>query len=104
MTIDPTNEQLITFKALAERLPRRRRNRPVSISSIFRWRQRGIKGIRLDAIRIGGAWHTSLEAFKRFTAALTAASESDDSNLTGTERVKNRNYIDADSQLEEKRW
>ncbi|MEK6236566.1 MAG: DUF1580 domain-containing protein [Planctomycetales bacterium] len=40
-------------------------------STIHRWRDPGLRGVRLEAIRIGGAWHTSMEAFQRFCEALT---------------------------------
>jgi hypothetical protein len=69
--IDVTTEQVLTFSQLAKRLPRRRRDRPTSASTIHRWRCPGVRGVRLEAIRLGGAWCTSLEAFQRFCEALT---------------------------------
>lgn len=68
MPIDIT-QKLVSFAELARALPRRRRNRPVHVSTIHRWRQRGVDGVRLEAIRIGGAWHTSWEAFAFLRAA-----------------------------------
>jgi len=38
----------------------------VHISAVYRWVQRGIKGVRLEAIRIGGTTYTSREALQRF--------------------------------------
>ena len=73
MPINITEEDLVTFKELARSLPRRRENRPVHYATIHRWRSRGLKGIRLEAVRVGGAWHTSWEAFRRFCDHLTAA-------------------------------
>lgn len=31
-----------------------------------------LRGVRLEAVRIGGAWHTTREAFGRFCERLTA--------------------------------
>lgn len=64
-------ETLLTLAQLAKRLPRRRRNRPVHPSTVFRWRFPGIRGVRLECVRIGGAWHTSWQAFERFCAQLS---------------------------------
>lgn len=72
MTIDPKTETLISFSELAASLPSRRQNRPVHIATIHRWRSPGLKGFRLDAIRVGGAWCTTWEAFSRFCGQLTA--------------------------------
>lgn len=79
MAIDVAQEKLITFGELARSLPKRRSDRPVHVSTIHRWHTRGVKDIRLEGVRIGGAWHTSWEAFRRFVDRLTlqaAGSES----------------------------
>lgn len=72
-----THEDLITFPQLAKRLPRRRRGRPVAVSTVGRWRYPGVKGVRLEAVRLGGAWVTSVQAFDRFVARTTAAASGD---------------------------
>ena len=74
MTFDPKKEPLITFGELAKHLPRGGNGRPVSLSTLHRWRTRGVAGgIRLDAICVGGRWCTSWAAFSRFNAQVTAA-------------------------------
>lgn len=78
--IDVTRETLITFSELARLLPRRRGDRPVHVATIHRWRSRGLKSICLEGVRVGGAWHTSWEAFRRFTDRLTAQAESKDNS------------------------
>lgn len=52
-------------------LPRGRRGRRIHISTTFRWAQRGLRGVRLETIRIGGALYTSDEALQRFAEQLT---------------------------------
>jgi Protein of unknown function (DUF1580) len=72
--LDVNVEKLMTFRELTKRIPHRRSNRPLALSTIHRWRANGIRGVRLDAIRIGGSWLTSEEAFARFCQRLTTAS------------------------------
>lgn len=66
--IDHTSEELLTFSEAAAALP----DRP-HVSTVHRWRMRGIKGIKLETIRIGGRRYTSAEALDRFIAAITSA-------------------------------
>lgn len=72
------SEKLITFTELARRLPRRRRGRPVHVSTIFRWRSPGVRGVKLEATRVGGSWATSWPAFERFCDRLTAEQTKDE--------------------------
>lgn len=41
-------------------------------TTVGRWATRGVRGIRLETVRIGGRLYTSAEAVQRFVAALTA--------------------------------
>ena len=70
--IDVNSEQIVTLSQLAKRLPRRRSGRPVHPATIHRWRNPGVRGVRLECVRIGGIWHTSLEAYQRWVDQLTA--------------------------------
>ena len=72
MAINIQQEQLIAFRELARALPRRRKGRPLHVSTVHRWRSRGLNGVRLEAVRVGGQWNTSWEAFRRFCDRLTA--------------------------------
>jgi hypothetical protein len=102
MTISVDDEQLVTLNELARSLPKRRNNRPVHVSTIHRWRTRGLSGgIRLEAVRIGGVWHTSREAFVRFCERLTAASAppAPDWSPPRSRRQKN-----ADAELRDGGW
>jgi hypothetical protein len=71
--IDAAQEQTLTFEQAAARLPR-----PVHLAWVHRWATRGIPGpdgtrIRLEAVKVGCRWATSVEALGRFLAATTAA-------------------------------
>ena len=65
--IDFQKEHLRTLSEAARLLP----GRP-HVSTLHRWARRGVKGVRLDTVRIGGRRYTSIEAVQRFAAGLTA--------------------------------
>ncbi len=69
--IDIRTEHLVTLSQLVKTLPPRRQQRPVHPATVYRWRNPGIRGVRLECIRVGGTWHTSMEAFQRFCDELS---------------------------------
>jgi Protein of unknown function (DUF1580) len=71
--IDSTREQLIALSDVPKHLPARRGGKKVHVSSVFRWAQRGCKGVKLEALQAGGTKVTSAEALQRFFEKLTAA-------------------------------
>jgi hypothetical protein len=76
--IDLQNETTISLSQAARLLPPFRRGRPVTLSCVLRWVLQGVKTpdgrrIRLDALRLGGKWITSMEAIQRFAEAQTPA-------------------------------
>lgn len=69
-------ETTLSLIAAARRLPPGRRGRPVTLSCVFRWITDGVKlpsgdVVRLEAVRLGGRWITSVEALERFAARQT---------------------------------
>jgi hypothetical protein len=101
--IDVEQEQLVSFSALAKSLPRRRRDRPVHVSTIHRWRRPGLRGVRLEAIRVGGAWHTTREAFARFCERLTAAETGNCTSVLSTAE-RGHAHETADTALAKEGW
>ena len=79
--LDLNNESLIPFVEAAKRLPRRRAGRPTHVATLHRWRSRGLRGVRLEAVRVGGVWHTSVEALNRFFARLTSDDHAEDAAM-----------------------
>lgn len=65
MTIDVKTETVVSFSDARSAFPGDRR---VSLATLHRWRQRGIRGITLETFLIGGLRYTSLEAIDRFIA------------------------------------
>jgi hypothetical protein len=69
--IDLSRERPITLNA-ARRLPELSRDgRRPDIASLYRWTGKGLRGIRLESVQIGGSRCTSVEAVRRFINALT---------------------------------
>jgi hypothetical protein len=102
MAIDIACEKLITFKSLVREISERSGDRPLHICTPMRWRSPGLKGIKLEAVRIGGTWYTSLEAFGRFSERLTALAEGE--NVTVSTRSHSRSHKAADSRLDDDGW
>jgi hypothetical protein len=55
-------------------VPSRRGGRRLHQSTAFRWAKHGLRGVRLETIRVGGTLCTSAEALQRFFDALSVAS------------------------------
>lgn len=75
MTINIRDEDVLTLAeaAKSKSLPRRRRRRKPHASTLYRWARHGLRGVRLEVIRVGGTLCTSTEALQRFFDRLTAA-------------------------------
>ena len=70
MSIDLHAESVGTLAEVAAQLPRLS-GRRIHVSTLWRWATKGIKGVRLDYIKMGGRLVTSVEAVARFAAKLT---------------------------------
>src|SRR5437870_13273988 len=80
--IDVQNEPLIRLTEAARLAGPGRGNRPTHLSTILRWILDGAlmpsgERVRLDAVRVGGAWKTSAAAMQRFLNALTPQIDDD---------------------------
>jgi hypothetical protein len=64
-------EHLLTMREASRLFPGSRQGRPTHVATVHRWATRGIRGIRLEAVRIGGCLYTSREAMQRFAERLT---------------------------------
>lgn len=70
--IDVQSEKLVPLADVPALLPPSRNGRRPHISVIYRWVQKGLHGIRLEALQLGGRRVTSREALSRFFQALSA--------------------------------
>lgn len=69
--IDVTRESLVPVRDVPRCLPPRCKGNRVHISAVYRWMQKGVRGVVLDSCRIGGTTYTSREALQRFADQLT---------------------------------
>ena len=72
--IDIEVENLIPFRDVPQ-WTKEHLGRRVHPSTVHRWRLRGARGVKLEAILAGGTRYTSTEAIYRFFAAVTAAAD-----------------------------
>jgi len=79
MSIDLEHEFLLSLTEAAKTLP----GRP-SVVTQWRWYSRGIGGVKLETVVIGGRRYTSLEAIARFIAGTTAARDGQPPPLRST--------------------
>ncbi len=101
LSVGLLNETLLSFGQAARKLPAHRGPGRCSPATIWRWIRDGVKlpdgrRLRLEAIRIGGAWRTSEEALGRFVAAQTAAYLPSDAPATIPIRSPNKRQRDSE--------
>lgn len=94
--IDAKHEKLIPTNA-ARRLPwiKGRCGNDLSLASMTRWCTRGVRGVVLETIRIGGTIYTSEEATLRFIDKLNPSAVPNTSKA-----CKSREIADADRRLD----
>jgi hypothetical protein len=69
--IDLTAEQVVSLSEATKRLPRRRQGKRPHVATLYRWADRGVHGVKLETLRVGGTLCTSLEALQRFCERCT---------------------------------
>ncbi|HEX4145892.1 MAG TPA: DUF1580 domain-containing protein [Pirellulales bacterium] len=95
--IDAATETLISLADVPGHLPERRGGKRPSISCIYRWAQRGIRGIRLETLQCGGTKVTSAEALQRFFERLSAVSAGESAPArTSTQRQRDSEKANAE--------
>ena len=65
--IDPAVETLVAWQRVSELIP----GQP-HLSTLHRWRLRGVRGKKLETLLVGGKRFSSREAITRFIVALNA--------------------------------
>ncbi len=108
MTIEIENEIILSLGDAARRVPACGGKSP-NVSTLWRWCRRGIRGTRLEYIRVGRRICTSQEALARFFEALAEADENPTISATPPCRAAHqqcpkeraRAIAEAESSLEE---
>jgi len=94
MSINLSTETLVTLIQASQLLP----GHP-HISTLHRWRMRGVQGIKLETCRVGGRRFTSREALDRFCAATTAAAADGGPCPVRTPKQRQRDIEAAEAEL-----
>jgi hypothetical protein len=104
--IDISAEHLISLAEVPDAIPRGATGKPVHLSVVYRWVQRGIRGTKLEAIQFGGRRMTSTEAIERFVRALSkkAGLAGGDEPPARTPAARKRSHEKADKNLEAAGW
>ena len=63
--IDITSEEVILLREASELLPKRQ-GKKVHVATLYRWAKDGIRGVKLESLKVGGQACTSVEAVTRF--------------------------------------
>ena len=74
--VDRNRERLLTLDQARRLFPGRDGN-PVCYRTVWRWVRTGLRGVRLETIRMGQRHVTSEQAIDRFIARYTAVCEPD---------------------------
>lgn len=88
--IDLATERLIALREVPKHLPPRPTGRRIHISAVYRWIQRGVRGVRLDSIQVGGTTYTSVEALQRFADGLSSRGPTDRAGLAPTTATRRK--------------
>lgn len=86
--IDFECERVISINEAAKMLPSFRSGKRMNIATVFRWALRGLKGIRLETIQIGGRKCTSVEALQRFFERLTEQAQGETGDHEARARIE----------------
>ncbi len=70
-TVATPAEELRPLALAVEWLPTRRRGKPPHAATLFRWAAKGLNGVKLEVVQVGGTKCTSRQALARFFQKLT---------------------------------
>ncbi len=71
VSMDDYRKRWLTLPEAAALLPRRRRGKKVSPSTLWRWARHGLQGVYLQVWQVGGGMCTNLESIDRFCEELS---------------------------------
>lgn len=87
-------ENLISFRDAPRVIP----GRP-ALSQVYRWAMRGLRGVRLEWMQVGGRRYTSREALSRFYAATTTAAGGESADRYPPSKTRKMEIVAAEREL-----
>lgn len=90
----------ITLAQAARLIPGREPGRKISIDSIWRWCIRGVRGVRLRSVLIGGRRFTTRQWLLEFIETRSRLSEAEPLTVQLPRTVRQRNKASADASRE----
>jgi hypothetical protein len=75
-------------------LPLKRAGRRLHLSTVYRWCQRGLRGVKLEMVQCGGTRCTTETALLRFFAALGPTERVNDQKILMSRSRESRNVLD----------
>ena len=71
--IDLVSERLVALTQVPKlsEIPKLRGGKRPHVATIYRWAQNGVRGVKLETVRLGGTVCTSVEAIQRFVKQLS---------------------------------
>jgi hypothetical protein len=105
MMLDLTNEPLQPLATIASWIPPAHGGRKTHLSTVLRWILKGARAhdgtkVRLEAVRLGGRWMSSREAFQRFAERLTPRFEVTPPAIAGSPMARTKAAERAEKELE----
>lgn len=88
--IDVEHEKLVAIREVPSLIPPRPSGKKIHISACYRWISRGVRGVKLEAVRLGGTTFTSIEAIQRFADRLGSADKSTPARTVTREKQLSR--------------
>src|SRR5262245_19164493 len=103
--IDLASEKTFPLSQAPKFLPSSRMGRPVSLSCLLRWVFDGVKTpdgrrVRLEALRLGGKWVTSMEAIQRFAESQTPVFDQPKNGFIRSDSKRMKAAVRAGKELE----
>ena len=98
--IDFQTEKVLSLADATQVVPEIEGRRPC-VSTLWRWAKHGVRGTRLEYLRIGNRLCTSVEALSRFSQRLAEADHKTQPELTTTKNPSNSKRLRSEKQADE---
>ena len=97
--IDVSCEKLIRLEDVRDYIPSGRRGKKLSKAVMYRWALKGVTGILLETVKVGGSRFTTVEAIERFISAQNGGPSLPENTLPASPTQRKRAAERAGNQL-----